>query len=133
MAGNNYCPDIESTPLSNRYFSKSNVNFLQNELHDRVFKASNKQFDICRQDDRQLLIIMRSYYLTYAKHAPGHESEEISELNEHVLSYAVPNVLGAIKEQQRSIADLYCPGLNTFDRQGTATREYKTLELNHFY
>ena len=76
---------------------------------------------------------MRSYYLTYARHVVGHEKEEIDSLNERVLNYAVPNVLGGIHEAKRNLVDMYGPGLNTFDRQGVVTRDYKSLELNHFF
>ena len=130
---NNYCPNLESTSLSRAYFSSKNIDYLQNELRSRILEQSAGQFNICRQSDRELLIIMRSYYLTYARHVVGHEEEEIDSLNERVLNYAVPNVLGGIHEAKRNLVDMYGPGLNTFDRQGVVTRDYKSLELNHFF
>ena len=124
---------LEPTDLSRAYFSDENINYLQKQLHDRVYERSCKQFDIGRQSDRELMIIMRSYYLTYARHVPGRQREEIHELNERVLEYAVPNVLGAVSDLKRSMTDLYGPGPDVFDRVGGQTREYKTLQPNPFY
>jgi hypothetical protein len=43
---------------------------------------------IDRQSDSDLLMVMRSYYLTYAQNIPGNEAEELRELNERVVASA---------------------------------------------
>ena len=70
----------EETPLSVIYFSKNNLDRIQQEIKLRVYQITKEDNDplyiksnnnngivISRQDDLQLQIIMRSMYLQYAK------------------------------------------------------------------
>ena len=53
--------------LSDAYFSKDNINQIQNMLRYNVYVRSNKEYIVDRQSDTQLLIIMRSIYLQNSK------------------------------------------------------------------
>ena len=68
------------THLSNAFFSKENIEIIQNAIKSGVYKMSNERFVIGNQNEDTLKIIMRSIFLQNAKH--GHNvTQEISELN----------------------------------------------------
>lgn len=76
------------TPLNQVYFSDDNVNKLQDAIQEQVFLMSGSKHRIDRQSDTDLKLIMRSYYLTYAKNNPATISEDLEDLNRRVIGYA---------------------------------------------
>ena len=86
--------DLEKTPVSNVFFSKVNVDYLQQQMREIVYKASNNV--IGRQSDEELLIIMRSIYLSDAKNLPYDINRQVAELNYLVLRYAVFGTKGIL-------------------------------------
>jgi hypothetical protein len=83
-----------ATSLTEGYFSKENVDVIQNEIIKRVYNQSG--YVISRQSDTNLQIIMRSIYLQYGKNLPCQIKEQIIELNEEVykecLRIILPNI-----------------------------------------
>ena len=65
MTGNWY-----NTSLSDAFFSKENIQSLQNGLRAGVMQKSNGQYVIGEQNTDQLKIIMRSVYLQYSNNVP---------------------------------------------------------------
>ena len=80
------------TPLNQAFFSERNQQWIQNALRRRVYDKTERQHLIGEQDRTQLQIVMRSIFLQYARHGNTGISEQILELNEHVLEYCVPIV-----------------------------------------
>ena len=85
-----------NTPLATMFFSFANMQIVQNAIRYQVWERSNGQAVIGRQSDDELLIVMRSIFLQYAKHLPHHISEQIGELNEIVTSQIVPSILSEV-------------------------------------
>jgi hypothetical protein len=83
-----------NNPLSSTFFSKENIQIVQNGIRAGVQNKSNGRFLIAEQDEDTLKMIMRSIYLQHAKNLPNHISEQVQELNQLVFDYAVPQVLG---------------------------------------
>ena len=83
-----------NTLLSNAFFSRENIQALQNGIRVGVYNRSNQQYLIGNQNSDELKIIMRSIFLQNAKNNPDHIPEQISELNKLVLDYAVHQVYG---------------------------------------
>ena len=54
------------TPISQAYFSKENIQIIQNGIRAGVFYRSNKQYVVGPQDCDSIKVIMRSVYLTHA-------------------------------------------------------------------
>lgn len=79
--------NLDYTPVTRLYFSRKNVDYLQYMLKYLVYKESGNV--IGRQSDEELLIIMRSIYLSDSKAFPDHIPEQVAELNAKVLKYAV--------------------------------------------
>jgi hypothetical protein len=89
MTGNWY-----NTALSDAYFSRENIQILQNGIRKGVYELSNKQFVICEQNEDELKIIMRSIFLQYSRNLKNNIKEQIKNLNKLVLDYAVNQVYG---------------------------------------
>lgn len=83
-------------PVSELFFSKHNISVLQQGLRYSVFKKTGKTID--NQSENELLIIMRSIYLQYAKHMPYNIIMQVKSLNSKVLDYAVDRVSGEVKQ-----------------------------------
>jgi len=81
--------DLQKTPLSLAYFSRANVDYLQKKMREIVYQATGHI--IGRQSDEELLIIMRSIYLSDAQNMPGQLNTQIANLNYAVLRYATVN------------------------------------------
>ena len=122
----------ESNVLSQVFFSKENVQILQNGLRAGVYKASGDKYIIAPQNVDTLKIIMRSIYLQYAEHYPDKITEQVERLNKLVLDYAVPTVynetVGYLKycqDQSTLVVPLEPPRHND--------RQYKQLELKKWF
>jgi hypothetical protein len=92
------------SPLSNCFFSKENIQIIQNGIRAGVYKKSNNQYMIADQDYDSLTIIMRSFFLQYAVHKINNIQLQIKELNQMVLNYCIESIYG---EAQGYIKYLY--------------------------
>jgi hypothetical protein len=127
MSGN----DWEDSVLSKAYFSKENVQILQNGLRAGVYAMSGNKFVIPPQNVDALKVIMRSYFLQYAEYLPD-VTKEIEKLNRLVLDYAVPSVYGEAVGYAKYAQDqssLVMP----LDMPVHVDRQYKQLELKPWF
>lgn len=100
-----YTNSVECNLLNQLFLSPENIENLQQRIRYEVYKASNQQQIIGRQDELQLTIIMRSIYFTYGKNQPTHIKEQIKELNDLVVLEVVPKVMSAIQADVRYLFD----------------------------
>lgn len=84
--------------LTIAYFSKENINRLQNAIINTVYNRSNGLYRIKKQSEQELLIIMRSYYLQYGKNNNNNIPEQIQELNNMVIDWSVNEIIKNIKQ-----------------------------------
>ena len=84
----------DNSILSKTFFSKRNIDCIQNKLIRKVFEKSGHK--IARQSDLQLQIIMRSIYLQYSKNLNCDIKIQIKELNKKVLDYSLDRVITEI-------------------------------------
>ena len=88
---------FEITPVAELFFSKDNLDALQHGIRYRVFvESGQKQYNIARQSDRELTIIMRSIYLQESMNNPNNILEQVRELNRLVIKFCVPRIIGDI-------------------------------------
>ena len=78
------------------FFSNKNVELIHNLIRYQVWLRSNKTHVIDKQSKTQLEIIMRSVYLQYAKNLDCNLRQQIDELNDIILEYAVKTILSEI-------------------------------------
>ena len=80
------------TVLSKVFFSKENIQIIQNGIRYGVYNKSNSQYLVGEQDCDSLKIIMRSIFLQYSANKIGHISEQVRELNQMILNYCIAQV-----------------------------------------
>jgi hypothetical protein len=95
----------DETRLSVAFFSKQNIQILQNGIRAGVYKKSNGQYTIGPQDCDSLKIIMRSVYLQYAANQLANIPEQINELNQMVLNYCIQQVYSEAQGYMKYIDD----------------------------
>ena len=80
---------LEKTNLSALFFSSQNVDYIQNRIITEVYNRSNGKFQIGRQSDLQLQIVMRSVYLSEGKNLLCRLEQQVESLNKIVISNSV--------------------------------------------
>jgi hypothetical protein len=93
------------TPLNQVFFSQANIDKLQSDIQDQVHRMSAGKYRIDKQDEQQLKLIMRSYYLMYAKN-DGAVAEDLADLNARVVGYASAKVYSEVDFHQFYVQDL---------------------------
>ncbi len=96
----------DETPLSKAYFSKENIQIIQNGIRSGVYKKSNKQYTVSAQDCDTLKIIMRSVFLQHAANQPNNISGQIEQLNQIVLDYCIHHVYSEAQSYMKYLYDV---------------------------
>ena len=86
----------EPNALNQTFFSPENVQIIQNLIRKTVYDQSPTKDIIDPQSTDELLIVMRSQYLTYGRNEPTQIAKQISELNQRVADWSVPKILSEI-------------------------------------
>jgi hypothetical protein len=96
----------DETPLSRTFFSKENIQIIQNGIRAGVYKRSNGQYTIGNQDCDSLKIIMRSVFLQHAANQSINISGQIEELNKIVLDYCIHHVYSEAQGYMKYLYDV---------------------------
>ena len=147
---------IGHTPVSSLFFSKTNVDALQQGICNKVFNTSGGKYNIGYQSEAELKIIMRSFYFdsltkgfpnvmneikrmndqamnTPISHSYQSVLEQVRNLNKSVLDWAVPQILTNIQQFDKykdDVSKLPQP----MDRPKLSTMSgTKSLELKSFF
>jgi hypothetical protein len=119
-----------NTDLNTRFFSQENIDALQSRIQILVRQMVGA--DIGRQSDSDLMLIMRSYYLQYARNDPNDVEAELQELNDRVAGFAANRIaveVEAYRYYRKDILDFPEPIARPIDTQiyGTRTGELKSF------
>jgi hypothetical protein len=119
-----------NTSLNEQFFSPENVDTIQQQIRATVSSMVNAQID--RQSDPDLLMVMRSYYLTHAQNIPGNEAQELTDLNARVVAFCSNRIaveVEAYRYYRKDILDFPAPIARGIDTQiyGTRTGELKSF------
>lgn len=123
---------LQDTKLSTMYFSAKNIQYIQDTLKEAVYERSNHQYRLLPQNEDDLKIIMRGYYLQYVENDIGNEAAEMKRINGLVLAFLIPRLLNESEGYAKYIRDqstLVMP----FDRAVQVDRDYKELEYQPFF
>jgi hypothetical protein len=93
--------------LSRTYFSNDNVERLQRQIVNEVFKQSNKQ--ISKQSYQELQIIMKSMYLQYGRNLPTDIESQVLILNKYVVDECVRIIVPNVLQYNKYIEDITSP------------------------
>lgn len=86
----------ETTHLNQLFFSKENMNIIQDKIRYQVYLNTEKKHIIGKQSDVELEIIMRSIYLQHSPNLPNQIKEQIKYLNELVCNWCVEKIIPEI-------------------------------------
>ena len=98
--------NMNCTDVSTIFFSDNNVNLLQMGIYNKILNISAGKYNIGRQSDIDLKIIMRSIYFQYGKNTPNNIKEQVLDLNTRVIDWCVPEILSNIKQSDKYIMDI---------------------------
>jgi hypothetical protein len=124
--------NLQDSPLSCAFFSKENIQILQNGIRAGVYNKSKGQYLIGPQEEDSLKIVMRSTFLTYSANMPNDISQQIKSLNNIVLDYCVNQVYGEAQGYLKYIQDASTLAI-PMDRPIYSSNEGKTLELKKWF
>ena len=122
---------LEPSLLSKTFLSYENRIIIQNAIKAGVYKLSNQQYIIDKQDDDVLNSIMTGIYLQYALNKPENIKKQIEDLNQLVINYCVPKVFGEVKgymQYKFDASTLVVPIMKP-----VSTYNSKELVLNNFF
>lgn len=120
------------TPLSRAFFSKQNLQIIQNGVRAGVYNISKGHFVIANQSCDELKIIMRATFLRSSINLPDRIPDQIADINKAVIDYCVPRIYGEAKGYIQYLHDastLVVP-LST---PISTTANDKILELKPFF
>jgi hypothetical protein len=94
------------TPLSQVFFSRENIQIIQNGIRAGVYHRSNGQYVIGAQDCDSIKIVMRSVFLQYSANKPSDIPQQIEELNKIVLNYCIQQVYSEAQGYMKYVDDV---------------------------
>lgn len=113
---------LEHTPVSALFFSTLNIDALQKGITNSIYNRSGGKFNIGRQSDIELKIIMRSFYFESLKngspnilhtimtgeYTSGRDDtlEQVRKLNKTVLEWIVPRIMTNIQQFEKYKQDV---------------------------
>ena len=93
------------TQLSTAFFSKENMQIIQNGLRAGIYQMSNGQYLIGLQDCDSLKIIMRGIFLQHSANQLNNIPQQITELNKIVLNYCTQQVYSEAQGYMKYLDD----------------------------
>lgn len=119
-----------NTPLSRAFFSRQNIDALQTNIRYNVWLSSGKKHVISKQNDSELVVIMRSVFLQNSKNREANILSQVKDLNKIVLDYTVKQVLTQVKQYINYKKDISNP-IQIMDHSvNTSIRGSRQLEQN---
>ena len=98
--------NMNCTGVSAIFFSDANVELLQLGIRNKILNLSNGEYNIGKQSDIDLKIIMRSIYFQYGKNVSSNVNAQVLDLNTRVIDWCVPEILSNIKQSAKYIMDI---------------------------
>jgi hypothetical protein len=96
----------DNTALSQAFFSRENIQIIQNGIRAGVYQRSNGQYVIGPQDCDSIKIVMRSVFLQYSANQPSNISQQIEQLNKIVLNYCIQQVYSEAQGYMKYVDDV---------------------------
>ncbi len=83
--------------LEKAFFHPKNIDIVQKQIIMEVFRISNGEYLIEKQNENDLRVVMDAIFFEHAKHLPYNIREQITELNSRVVDDVVPGIISEIK------------------------------------
>ncbi len=118
--------------ISRIFFSKQNIDVLQDAIRYQVYTKSCKKHVIDKQSETELKLIMRAIYLEKARHATQDILAEVRRLNSNVLDFCVPKILQEINIYMYYRDDISHLPVPLERGQFSSSKGQKVLETKQF-
>jgi len=100
----------ETSKLNQLFFSRKNLDNIQDLIRYTVYMKSDKKYKIDKQSDVELEVIMRSIYLQHSPNLPNKIKEQISYLNKLVSDWCVEQIIPEVQQYVGYIKEIeYMP------------------------
>lgn len=93
--------------LSRTFFSNDNVERLQRQIIQEVYRVSQKQ--ISKQSYQELQIVMKSMYLQYGRNLPTDIEGQVQVLNKYVVDECVRIIVPNVLQYNKYLEDITSP------------------------
>lgn len=88
----------ETSELNHLFFSKKNMDIIQDMIRYNVYVKSDKRHIIDKQSDIELQIIMRGIYLQYSPNLQTKIKEQLQYLNNLVKDWCTEQIIPEIEQ-----------------------------------
>ena len=124
--------NFQTTKLSDMFFSQENIDHLQNQIIIGVYKKTDGKYRISKQNEDELVIVMKSIYLQYGRNNDTEIQMQVNTLNKYVLDYCINDVYVNLQQYIKYIDDI-TKDQTVIDRPvNTDIKGNKTLMPNYF-
>jgi hypothetical protein len=96
----------ETSQLNQLFFSRKNLDLIQDMIRYRVYMKSNKKYIIGKQSNTEIQIVMRSIYLQQSTNLPTNIKEQIMYLNNLVADWCVEKIIPEVEQHIGYIRDI---------------------------
>jgi hypothetical protein len=96
----------ETSQLNQLFFSRKNLDLIQDMIRYRVYIKSNKKYIIGKQSNTEIQIVMRSIYLQQSTNLPTNIKEQIVYLNNLVADWCVEKIIPEVEQHIGYIRDI---------------------------
>jgi hypothetical protein len=96
----------ETSQLNQLFFSRKNLDLIQDMIRYRVYIKSNQKYIIARQSNVEVQIVMRSMYLQQSTNLPTNIKEQITYLNNLVVDWCVEKIIPEVEQHVGYIRDI---------------------------
>lgn len=121
--------NIGRNAVSELFFSDVNIDALQLGMHNMVLNKSCGKYNIGRQSDKELAIIMRAIYLQDSVNSKYDVLGQVRHLNEQVLNFTVPRLINELGMHDTYLQDIQKMPVPMAYGQNTSVAGTKNLEL----
>lgn len=96
----------EQSDFSRLFFSKKNLEWIDKNIRYGVYQKTG--YRLAKQDETNLLIVMKSFYLQYSNNPnnPGIFKNELLRLNNMIISDYTPKIVSEAKQYVRYLQDI---------------------------
>ena len=120
---------LHESKLSIMFFSAKNIQYIQDTLKREIYNQSGGMYKLLPQNEDNLKVIMRSYFLQYTENDVGNETTELKTLNTLVLNFLIPRLMNESEGYFKYLRDqstLVMP----FDRAVQVDRDFREIAYN---
>ena len=121
------------TPLSDIFFSQQNMDIVQLGMRNMILNKTNGAYNIGKQNETELKIIMRAMFIQHAKYRTDIPVNiQIQEINRQVLNFAVPRIISSLNMKRKYLQDIQQLPMPLEHAKLMSTKGTKELELKKF-